>query len=204
MSSVTRVPDYELAEELEVSSPEQLRALADRLRSTLLDLLLERAATVNELACAVGRPPSSVAHHVKVLVNSGLLRVVGTKRVRAIDERYYGRTARLFRFGMVSSPHDAPVVLPASMLSEAAAEAAPAYGADRLAATLRHVRISEEAAQQFWERVLALGQELVQHSRSGDTVYGFVAGIYPTDQPTLPAATDRAKPDSVSPPQRQR
>lgn len=39
----------------------ELRAMADPLRTTVLDLLLERAATVGELAAAVGRPNSSVA-----------------------------------------------------------------------------------------------------------------------------------------------
>ena len=100
MSSNAAVPDYELADDLEVSSPAQLRAMADPLRSTILDLLLERAATVSELAAAVGRPKSTVAHHVNVLMDAGMLQVVRTRRVRAIDERYYGRTARLFRVGV--------------------------------------------------------------------------------------------------------
>jgi len=29
-------------------------------------------------------------------------------------------------------------------------------------------------------------REFAQTPRSGDTVYGFVAGLYPTDYPTLP------------------
>src|SRR3954451_4821292 len=95
-------PDYELADEVVGPRPEPLRAMADPLRSTILDLLLERAATVSELASAVGRPKSTVAHHVNVLVDAGMLRVVRTRRVRAIDERYYGRTARLFRVGAVA------------------------------------------------------------------------------------------------------
>ena len=33
-----------------VTAPEQLRAVADPLRGTLLELLLERAATVTEMA----------------------------------------------------------------------------------------------------------------------------------------------------------
>src|SRR5258705_11686263 len=102
--AATPVPDYDLADDMVVTGPVQLRAMADALRSTLLDLLLERAATVGELASAVGRPKSTVAHHVNVLVDAGMLRVVRTRRVRAIDERYYGRTARLFRVGAVNPP----------------------------------------------------------------------------------------------------
>src|SRR5215208_2082825 len=103
MSINAEIPDYELAERLVVTAPAQLRAMADPLRATILDLLLERAATVAELAAAVGRPKSTVAHHVNVLVDAGLLHVVRTRRVRAIDERFYGRTARLFAVGDVAT-----------------------------------------------------------------------------------------------------
>jgi DNA-binding transcriptional ArsR family regulator len=186
MSISNRVPDYDLADDAVVSTPAPLRAMADPLRSTILDLLLERAATVTELASAVGRPKSTVAHHVNVLVDAGLLKVVRTRRVRAIDERYYGRTARLFRVGVINQPSEGPAIAFANDLSVAAAEAAPAHEADDLRSITRHVRIPHERAEEFWERVLALSHEFAQLPRSGDTVWGFVAGLYPTDHPTLP------------------
>src|SRR5690242_6222423 len=89
-------PDYDLADRLALTEPSQVKALGHPVRNTILSLLHERAATVSELAVALGRPKSTVAHHVKVLREAGLLRVVRTRRVRAIDERFYGRTARLF------------------------------------------------------------------------------------------------------------
>jgi DNA-binding transcriptional ArsR family regulator len=101
MSVNPQVPDYELADRLVLTQPAELRAMGDALRTTILDLVLERAATVTELASSVGRPKSTVAHHVKVLTGAGLLRVVRTRRVRAIEERFYGRTARLFFIGTV-------------------------------------------------------------------------------------------------------
>jgi DNA-binding transcriptional ArsR family regulator len=115
--------------------------MADPLRATILDLLLERAATVAELATAVGRPKSTVAHHVNVLADAGLLRIVRTRRVRAIDERYYGRTARLFQVGVVDRPGEDPTTVHANALSVAAAEARPAHVADELRAILRHARL---------------------------------------------------------------
>src|ERR1700745_1571742 len=88
-------PDYELADRMALSLPAQVKALGHPVRNTILGLLHERAATVSELAAALARPKSTVAHHVKVLVEAGLLRVVRTRRVRAIEERFYGRAARL-------------------------------------------------------------------------------------------------------------
>src|SRR6266536_4489560 len=127
MSINSSIPDYELPERIVVTAPEQLRAMADPLRATILDLLLERAATVAELAAAVRRPKSTVAHHVNVLLKAGMLRVVRTRRVRAIDERYYGRTARMFYVGVVNRPGEDPTTVHANALSVAAAESLPAH-----------------------------------------------------------------------------
>lgn len=186
MSIRESVPDYDLATDVVVSTPASLRAMADPLRAAILDLLLERAATVTELASAVGRPKSTMAHHVNVLVDAGLLRVVRTRRVRAIEERYYGRTARLFRVGVINQPSAGPAIVFDNDLSVAAAEAGPAHESDDLRSIARHVRIPRERAEEFWERVLALSHEFAQLPGSGDTVWRFVAGLYPTGHPTLP------------------
>ena len=91
---------------MELTSPAQVRAIGNRLRTTILGLLHERAATVTEMAAAVGRPKSTVAYHVNVLRDAGLVRVVRTRRVRAIEERYFGRTARMFYVGVGAGAGD--------------------------------------------------------------------------------------------------
>lgn len=185
MSINSAFPDYDLDERKIVSSPAELHAMADPLRSTILDLLLERAASVTELAAAVGRPKSTMAHHVNVLVDAGMLRVVRTRRVRAIDERFYGRTARVFYIGV--TPVGDPDYPARNDLAIAADESAPAARADTLRAISRYVRIPEERAAEFWDRVFDLMRDFTQIPREGDTVYGFVAGLYPTDRhPSLP------------------
>ena len=186
MSSNSQVPDYDLADTVEISTPAQLRAIADPLRSTILDLVLERAATVAELSAAVQRPKSTVAHHVNVLLEAGMLFVVRTRRVRAIDERFYGRTGRTIQVSVVRRPGDTETPMCVNGLSVAAAESVPAHEADTLYTTLRHARIPAATASQFWRRVEELVWEFTQLPRSGDTVYGFAAGLYPTDHPTLP------------------
>ena len=89
-------PDYDAADVLVVREPERLRALAHELRSTIVVRLRERALSVTELADELGLPKGTVGHHVKVLEDAGLVRVVRTRRVRAVTEKFYGRTARLF------------------------------------------------------------------------------------------------------------
>lgn len=81
---------------LVVAETEQLRALADDARHRIVAILRDRAATTTELAEAVGLAKGTVAHHLKVLESAGLVKVVRTRRVRALTESYYGRVARLF------------------------------------------------------------------------------------------------------------
>jgi DNA-binding transcriptional ArsR family regulator len=186
MSVNEQIPDYDLDTMLVVTAPAQLRALADPLRGTLLELLLERAATVTELARAVDRPKSTVAYHVNLLVDAGLLRVVRTRRVRAIEERYYGRVARTLYVGALTRAEDKQVVAAMNGLAQAAAESAPAHAADDVRCMLLHARIPIEEVRDFWAEVMELARRFAQIPRSGDQVYGFVAGLYPTDAPSLP------------------
>jgi hypothetical protein len=182
------IPDYDLDEMLVVTAPEQLRALADPLHATLLELLLERAATVTEMARAVDRPKSTIAYHVNLLVHAELLRVVRTRRVRAIEERYYGRVARTFYVGVLNRPEDKQVVAGMNGLAKAAAESAPANAADDLRCLLVHARIPIEDVRSFWAQVQEVARQFAQIPRAGDQVYGFAAGLYPTDAPSLPDA----------------
>jgi DNA-binding transcriptional ArsR family regulator len=188
MSVNSQIPDYDLDEMVVVTAPEQLRALADPFRTTILELLLERAASVTEMAQAVGRPKSTVAYHVNLLLEARLLQVVRTRRVRAIEERYYGRVARTVYIGALSRPEDKQVVLAVNAITQAAAESAPANAADELRCLLVHARIPIEEVRNFWAQVQEVARRFAQIPRAGDQVYGFVAGLYPTDAPTLPDA----------------
>jgi DNA-binding transcriptional ArsR family regulator len=180
-------PDYELADRIALTEPAQVKALSHPLRTTILGLLHERAATVNELAIALGRPKSTVAHHVKVLTQAGLLQVVRTRRVRAIEERFYGRTARMFYVGVERSADGDELPRDFNDFEVAARESAAAFRDGKLWGFIRHARISESQASEFWERMAELVAEFDRLPRSGDTMYGFAVGVYPTDHPTLPA-----------------
>ena len=179
-------PDYELADRLALTEPSQVKALGHPLRNTILGLLHERAATVSELAVALERPKSTVAHHVKVLAETGLVQVVRTRRVRAIDERFYGRTARMF-YVAVERSAEGDLSGGFNDFEVAARESSRAYHDGKLWGFIRHARISEEQASAFWERMAELVAEFDQLPRSGDAMYGFAVGVYPTDQPTLPS-----------------
>jgi len=52
------------------------------------------------------------------------------------------------------------------------------------------IRARAKNRQARWERMAELVAEFDRLPRSGSTMYGFAIGVYPTDQPTLPAADD--------------
>jgi DNA-binding transcriptional ArsR family regulator len=187
MAIKSPVPDYDLADTMELTSPVQVQAIGNQLRTTLLGLLHERAATVTELARAVSRPKSTVAYHVNVLLEVGLVRVVRTRRVRAIEERYFGRTARMFYVGMGKGSDEEPMPLDFNDFEVAAKESEAAYQAHRLMSFIRHARIPPKQASEFWTQVMALVQQFDRLPRAGDTAFGFVVGLYPIpDYPVLP------------------
>src|SRR5262249_37061567 len=94
----TSLVDYDAEDVLVVSDRRQLRALAGDVRTTIVALLRERARSTQQLAKELDMPKGTVGHHLKVLEQAGLIRVVATRQVRAVTEKFYGRTARLFLF----------------------------------------------------------------------------------------------------------
>jgi hypothetical protein len=68
----------------------------------------------------------------------------------------------------------------------AAHESAAAFRDGKLWGFIRHARINEGQAHEFWKRMQELVDEFDRLPRAGDTVYGFAVGVYPTDFPTLP------------------
>ena len=185
-------PDYEFSHDiLEVRDPEQFKAVGDPTRSKIISLLTEKAATTSQLAEALGQPKGSIGHHLKVLEKVGLIRVVRTRQVRAITEKYYGRTARLFDFREIE---DIPGVELFFLMRLAMREAVNEYVTPESVAgfeditTLGHARVPANRAQEFADRVKELAEEFRSLKRvPGERVYGFIGGVYLTDLPEIPA-----------------
>ena len=180
---------------LELRAEEQLRAVADSTRRRILSLLRERAASTTELAEALAQPKGTVAHHLKVLEQASLIRVVRTRKVRAMTERYYGRLARLYRIvADESEPYDA-ASLGALMLRQAADEVAPdaGKGDDPSSLVAVHARVAVADARRFARRLEELASDFQALEEEDERVYGFVAGVYATDLQDLPKKGRRGR-----------
>ena len=112
--------DYAAEDTMLVSEPAQLRAMADPFRVRLVQLLRDRARSTQEISEELEVPKGTVGHHLKVLESAGLIRVVRTRKVRAVTEKFYGRTARLFLY-QTEDPADGRAIS-AVTLRQAASE----------------------------------------------------------------------------------
>jgi DNA-binding transcriptional ArsR family regulator len=139
---------------LVVQEPRQLRALADGLRSRIVSLLRERAASTTELAAVLEMPKGTVGHHLKVLESAGLIRVVRTRRVRALTEKYYGRVARLFVLkGDDSMPEELRGGALSALMLRRAADELVAAGNEKETAALVNVRLTAKDRRRFEHRI---------------------------------------------------
>lgn len=177
------MPDYEADDVLVVSEPERLRALTGDRRVKIIALLRERARSTTELAAELGQPKGTVGHHLKVLEQAGLIRVVRTRRVRALTEKYYGRVARLY---VIKSSEPLPEGLgPNAFAAQGFRQAADelATAGEVITFASLYVRLSEPDARRFKRRL----DRLVEDFRAAETAdgepHGLVFGLYPGEAP---------------------
>lgn len=183
-----RAPDYELDQVLYLETPDQFKALFDDTRLLIIELLSERAATTTQLAETLEKPKGTIGYHLEVLHAAGLVKVIRTEKVRALEAKYYGRTARTFEY---SRALDFGVAAEEALLlaAEGAARSAEVFrDRDDIHGMkgIRHARISEEQAEEFERRLWELMNDFITTPRDGDVVYALAMALYPTDRPHLP------------------
>lgn len=171
-------PDYEADDILLVEAPEQLRALGDELRSRIIALLRDRAASTTELATKLGLPKGTVGHHVKVLEKAGLVHVVRTRQVRAVTERYYGRTARLFLFKSADSDGADVRNVAAAALRRAAEEMLPLSEDDPTTFGVVTARLADADAKRLTRRLKRLIDDFRAAESADGEAYGLAAALY--------------------------
>jgi DNA-binding transcriptional ArsR family regulator len=217
-SQSTVPPDATLADDGPVAMPalppklvltteQQLKALADALRTRILVLLQHQPATAKQIADRLGAVPGTVGHHLQVLEDAGLVQVVARRLVHGIVAKYYMRAARIF---IMEFP---PEVMGTSslnldLLNEARNELAEALGVMGNSAVLEdgfpHARLSAERAQFYQQRLRAFFEDLMNETPdTNGQVYGLSAVFFlapPSLQVSSPAdsAPSASVPDDTT------
>ncbi|CAN5190369.1 hypothetical protein BH20ACT13_BH20ACT13_11530 [soil metagenome] len=164
---------------LVVEEPHQLRALADPFRGRIITLLRERAASTTDLAHVLDTPKGTVGHHLKVLERAGLVRVVRTRKVRALTEMYYGRVARLFVLKTDDSMPDdlRRNAIAATMLRQAADELIAA-GLDKETSAILHARLAPADVVRFQKRLARLLADFESAEDPDGEMYGLAFALF--------------------------
>lgn len=106
----------------ELETLEQLRAIADELRSRISEALTHRAMTVTQLGEMLGQAPAKIHYHVRELERVRLIRLVATREKSGILEKYYRAIARSFTASKAllgNAPSDEAIATMRSFLESA-------------------------------------------------------------------------------------
>ncbi|MFJ2702956.1 ArsR/SmtB family transcription factor [Streptomyces sp. NPDC087428] len=143
----------DLPETIHVTTDEQLRAVSNLTRHRIMAVLRFEPATITQIAGRVGLAKGSSSYHVRLLERAGLVKVVRTRKVRGVTERYYAMAARAI---VLPDPGaGGPDVLMRHAVADL--EAAPVDGERYV--RMAHLRLTEEQFTELGERMEALADE---------------------------------------------
>jgi DNA-binding transcriptional ArsR family regulator len=89
-------PSDGIPDTLELTSDQQRAAASGAHRTQILLQLGDGQASISEIAERLAIPRGTVAYHMRILREAGLVYIADTRRVRAVTERYYARVARSY------------------------------------------------------------------------------------------------------------
>jgi len=169
-------------EPLVLRTPAHYKALGHPVRHRIVNVLRQRPATLGQMASAMGLAKGTIAFHVRVLREAGLVRLAGTQHVRGGTEQYFALVSQGFKFH-----EDAGAEF---LMQAALAEMLPARDSEPGETVLRHLWLSAEQARALAAQVadfVAQPQQADTASGSGEA-YGLLVSLYRADIPKLPAA----------------
>jgi DNA-binding transcriptional ArsR family regulator len=159
-----------------VETDQQLHAVGSLARHRVLRVLRDGPATVTQIADRLGIAKGSSHYHVRVLAKAGLIRVVETRKVRGVEERYYAMAATA-----IELPESGPGE-PEHLMRHALADLESAPANDQKTVRLKHARLSPAAFGAFEVRLHALIDELTELSDPQESAADlFVAFYRPLD-----------------------
>ncbi|MFC4587568.1 transcriptional regulator [Sphaerisporangium corydalis] len=151
--TIACMPTDDLLETFHVTTDEQLRAVSNLTRHRIMAMLRFEPATITQIAQRVGLAKGSSSYHVRLLERAGLVKVVRTRKVRGVTERYYAMAAR-----SIELPDPAPGQ-PDVLLRNAVADLEASPADDERHVRMAHLRLTKEQFTELGARLEALADE---------------------------------------------
>ncbi len=153
-----------------LTDPKAFELMADDTRRRMIHLLKVREMTVSQLAEALNKTPQNIYHHIRKLVEGGLIEVTREEKIENFIERYYRATAEIFEVThgrRDEEPTEAEIKETLKALSSAGlirhADDQTASKAVRLLVRLRAVSFGDDLARKL-EKIDDAGLALKLHT----------------------------------------
>lgn len=183
-------------EVFEIDDAETFEMLVDPIRVEMIERLFD-PASVTELAEAMNVPRTRLYHHVRLLEQAGMIRVVQTRRRGAIPEKIYQAAAKTYtpsqRFLAESPPGQFAAAIVDSLLSWTRADILRSVAEGRVrfgegaergkrAVMLRHlVTLSPQRRDQFMSELSELVNRYRQDDPDGEPLAATIL-VYPSSR----------------------
>lgn len=166
---------------LTISTEQQFKAISDMARSRILGVIQYQPLTASQVARRLHATPGAIGHHLRVLEEAGLVKVVARRITRGIVASYYTRTARIFEFDLPPEVRGSTAKMDIAEKAHAELlDSTVSYEDDPLRCdAFPHVRLTLERMTEYQKRFNALLDEMIEEppDLSGE-VYGVFFGIF--------------------------
>jgi DNA-binding transcriptional ArsR family regulator len=147
------------------ATPQQVKAVANSLRLRIMRLCSERDWTNKQLAVRLRRDPATILHHLRILVDAGLIEPVGVRQgASGAYEKPYRSTGLSWQLRFDSVPEDEEAVGELAMLTAFRHELAEAGNESIAELTRFHLHLDDDALVSFQEQL----RNLIDEYRAGD------------------------------------
>lgn len=165
-----------------ITSFEQFKAISEPMRSRILGIIQNQPATAKQIADRLGATPGAIGHHLHVLEEAGLAKIVARRVVRGIVANYYTRTARIFTYNLpkdVTGNGEVSLDIMNKAHDERVEAEATVHDDLLRCDSFPHVRLSPERARYYSERLRALVDDVLNETPDADgKVYGIFVSMF--------------------------
>ena len=166
-----------------ISNEQQFKAISDMVRSRILGVIQYQPLTARQIAQRLQATPGAIGHHLHVLEEAGLVKVVARRITRGIVASYYTRSARMFDYnlppevrGFLSINLDRMARVQAELMDSIVShEENDQVRTD----AFPHVRLSSDKAMEYRQRFMTLLDQLIDEEPDPNgEVYGVFVSIF--------------------------
>ncbi|MBN2534635.1 MAG: helix-turn-helix transcriptional regulator [Spirochaetales bacterium] len=169
---------------VKLSGNEQVKAYVHPTRITLLKMLAREKRTISSIAKELGTHPANITHHFKLLMKTGLIRLVEKRDIGRNIEKYY----RAIAYDFIPEPADKSEsnkkALALSIVRNdlsVAINTVKNNDAREVVAFLQTARLKRDDVKKIIKQLKDMIKSFSNHDSGEGTAYNLNISLYPND-----------------------